>query len=85
MVKTEYLEPEMVEIGSKLFNFPWWTGYSPKRHRRGFDLIIHKDPNYYRPHRLRPILMFIIMSNMNNTYIGRFSMEKSKYLEGLSQ
>ena len=31
MVKTEVLDPELAEIGWRIFNFPWCTRYSPKR------------------------------------------------------
>ena len=57
MVKTDAMESELAEIGWRRFNFPWFTGYSTKRYRKVLDLIIHKDPNDYQPHRLHPILL----------------------------
>ena len=45
MVKTEALDPELSEIGWRRLNFPCCTGYSPKRYKKGLDLIIHKYPN----------------------------------------
>ena len=37
MVKIEALEPELAEIGRRRFNFPWRTGYSSKRYRKGLE------------------------------------------------
>ena len=60
MIKTDSLDPELAEIGWRRLNFPWFTVYSPKRYRKGLDLIIHKYPNDCRLRSLRPILLFDI-------------------------
>ena len=84
MVKTEALDPELSEIGWRRFNFPWCTGYSPKRYKKRIGLIIHKDPNDCGPHRLRLILMFDIESNMHNKAPGWYAINQEEYLEVIS-
>ena len=76
MVKTEALDPELSEIGWRRFNFPWCTGYSPKRYKNGIYLIIHKDPNDCGPHRLHPILLFDVESNIHNKALGRYEINQ---------
>ena len=66
MVKTEALDPELRGIRRLRFNLPWYTGYSPKRFRQGLDLLIHKYPEDYIPHRLRPLLLLGIKTNIHN-------------------
>ena len=85
MFKTKVLDPELPEIGWRRFNFPWCTGYSPKCYRRGLDLLIHKYNNNFRPHRLRPILLFDIEANMHNKYLGRISMSQAEILDGIAR
>ena len=60
MVKTEVTYPELRELGWRRLNPPWCTCYSSKRYRIGLDILIHKDPNDFRSHRLRTILLFNI-------------------------
>ena len=84
MVKTEALDTELVETGWRRFNFPWCTGYPPKRYQRGIDLLIQKYPNNCRPYRLLPIIIFDIKSNMHNNRLGIISTSKPKNTDGLS-
>ena len=84
MVKTESLDLELVEIGWRRFNLPWCTGYSTKHYQRGLGILIHKDPNNFRPHILHPILIFDIKSNMHNKHLGRTSMIKAENLDGIA-
>ena len=85
MVKTKALDSELAEIGRQRFNFPWCTEYSPKQHHQGLYILIHRDPNDCRPHRLCTTLIFRIKANMHNNQLGRFAMRKAEYLEGLFQ
>ena len=84
IVKTKALYPEQKEIGWRGFNFLWCKGYSQKIYRRGLDLLIHKDPNDFIPHHLRPILLFDIKANLHNKNLGRTAIRKSEYLNSLS-
>lgn len=84
MVRTELDDMELAEIGWHRFNFPWCTGYSPDRFRRGLDLLLHKDPNDFRPHRLRPILLFDIEANLHNKVLGRYTMRNAEAINGLA-
>ena len=45
MVKTEILDPELVEIGWKRFNFPWYTEYSTSRYRKCLCMMFYKYPD----------------------------------------
>ena len=83
MFKTEVLDTELAEIVWQRFNFPWCTGYLPKRYRRGLNLLIHKYPNDCCPRRLRPILLFDIDENMHNKHLGRISMIQAETLDGI--
>ena len=78
------MEPELRGVGWRRFNFPWFTGYSPKKYCRGFDFLIHKDPNDCRPHRLRPILIFDIEANLQNNNIGKLTIKTAEYLDALA-
>ena len=84
MVKTEVLDTEPAKIVWHRFNFPWCTGYLPKRYRICPDLIIQKDPNNFRPHRMQPILLFNIEANMHNKHLKRTAMSQDEALDGIS-
>ena len=81
MVKTEVLDPELAKSGWHRFNFPWCTGYSPKRYQIGLDNIFHKDPNDCRLQRRWPILLFDIEANMHNKHLGRIAMSQSEIID----
>ena len=83
MVKIEVLDRELAEIGWRRFKLSWCTKYSPKRYQRGLNLLIHKEPNDFRPHRLIPILLFDIEEKMNNKHLGRMSMYQDETLDGI--
>ena len=78
MVKTEALNPEQRGIGSLLFRFPRCTRYPHREYYQALDLLINKDPDYYRQHRLSPILLFGIETKIINKNLGRHSMIKAK-------
>ena len=80
IVKTEVTNPDLRELGLHTFNSPWCTGHPPKRYRRGIDLLIHKVPNSFRPHRLIPILLFNIEANLHNKNIGKITMKTAEDL-----
>ena len=84
MVKTEVLDSELAEIGWRRFNFPWCTRYLPKRYQRGLDLLINKDSNNYRPHRLWPILLLDIWANIHNKHLGRIARRQAETLESIA-
>ena len=42
---------------------------------------MHKYPNDFRPHRLRPILLFKVEANIHNKYLGRYAMNHAEELE----
>ena len=75
------MEPELAEIGRRRFNLTCCTDYSPKRYRKGIDLLIDKYPNDCQPHRLRPIILFNIEENMHNTALGRYATNQAEDLE----
>ena len=68
MIKTEVPDPELAEIGWQYFNLPWHTGYLTNTYIQGLDIVIHKEPDDFRLHRLRPILLFNIDANMYNKH-----------------
>ena len=70
MVNMEVLYLELREIVWRRLNFPWCTDYSLNMYRRVLDLLIHIDPNDFRPHRLIPILLFDTKSNLHNKHNG---------------
>ena len=84
MVKTEVMDPEIREIGWCRFNFPCCTGYSNKKYYRGIDLLIHKYPNDFRPHCLRPILLFDIEAYIHNKHLGKLTIKTAGDLNVLS-
>ena len=83
MVKTEVIDTELREIGWRRFNLPLCTGYSPCRYHKGLDILIHKDPNYSRPHNFRPIFLFDIEANLHNKHLGKLMMNTEEHLNNL--
>ena len=77
MEKTDALDLELAEIVWQRFNLPWCMGYSLKCYQRGLDLLITKEPNDFRPHRLHTILLFDIETNMQNKHLERTTMRKA--------
>ena len=84
MIKTEAIDPELREIGWRRLKFSSCRGYSPKRYRRGLDILIHKYPNDFRSHRLRYILLFDIEKNLHNKYLGKLTMKTAEDLNALA-
>ena len=84
MVKALVLETELREIGWHRFNSLWFTGYPPKRCRRWIFLLIHKYPNDFRPHRLRPILLIDIESNIHNKHLKKLTIKTAEELNDLT-
>ena len=53
-------------------------------YHRGIDPLIHKYPNEFIPHRLRPILLFLIEANIHNKHLGKLTTKTAKYLDVLA-
>jgi hypothetical protein len=53
---------------------PMITGYSPRRHRQGVDVMLLKKENNYEVERLRTIVLFDSEANMNYKHMGRRAM-----------
>ena len=50
----------------------------------GIELPIHKDPEDFRFHQLRPILLFDIEANLNNKHLGKLYIGRSEELGALA-
>lgn len=64
-------------IGSLLYQrsqIPLITGYSPRRHREGADVMLLKKEKNYNVDNLRTIVLFDSEANMNYKHLGRRSM-----------
>ena len=48
------------------------------------DMLIYKDPEDDRPHRIRTTLLFDIKAKMHNTHICRHFIRNSEDMEGLA-
>eukprot|EP00957_Ditylum_brightwellii_P078893 5998482-Ditylum_brightwellii.AAC.1 len=75
MIKTECLDPYIVNTNWNASNFSWCTGYSPRRYRTVLDLLIHKQANNNRVDRLRPILLFDLEANIHNKRLDKEAMQ----------
>ena len=53
---------------------PMTTGYSPRRHRRGIDVMLLKKENNHQVDHLRTIVLFDSEANMNYKHMGRRAM-----------
>ena len=84
MIKTECLDPYIANTNWNASNFPWCTGYSPRRYRTGLDLLIHKRANDNRVDRLRPILLFDLEANMHNKRLGKEAMQRAEECHGIA-
>jgi hypothetical protein len=54
---------------------PMITGYSPKRHKKGTDVMLLKKENVFDVERLRTIVLFDTKANMNNKHTGKRAMD----------
>jgi Reverse transcriptase (RNA-dependent DNA polymerase). len=73
--KTGILHPSIARLLYQRSQFPMLTGYSPKRHRRGIDVMLLKKENVYDVDKLRTIVLFDTEANMNNKHTGRRAMK----------
>jgi hypothetical protein len=69
--KAACLDPTLAAIDAAWANYPYVTGYSPKRWRNGVDLMIPKKTNNTRVENLRPIVLFEVDCNQNHKRLGR--------------
>ena len=53
---------------------PMMTGYSPKRWRKGIDIMLLKDPEVYLVEKLRTIVLYEADFNHENKRLGRKAM-----------
>ena len=84
MVKIEALDLELVKIGWQRFNPRGVLNTTQNATKWGIDLIIHKYPNDWRPHKLRSIIFFDIKANMQNKHLGINATIQAKNLDGLA-
>ena len=83
MVITKASHSKLRELWRLRFNLPWCTEQSPKWHSNGLYLLIQKDPNDHRQHRIQTILLFDIEANLHKKHFGRHSIKNPEELEGL--
>jgi len=65
------------KIGPLLYHrsqIPLLTGYSPRRHREGVDVMLLKKEKNYNVNNLRTIVLFDSEANMNYKHLGRRAM-----------
>jgi exonuclease III len=65
------------KIGQLLYKrslIPMLTGYSPRRHREGIDVMLLKKEKNYNVDSLRTIVLFDSEANMNYKHLGRRAM-----------
>lgn len=72
--KASMLHPEISLLLYQRAIFPTITGYSPRRHRQGVDVMLLKKENVYDVERLRTIVLFDSEANMNYKHLGRRAM-----------
>jgi Endonuclease/Exonuclease/phosphatase family. len=56
---------------------PTTTGYSPRRHRKGIDVMLLKKENNFHIDHLRTIVLFDSEANMNYKHLGRRAMHRA--------
>ena len=84
MVKTEAMDPELRGIGWCRFNFTKCTDYYPKRYYIGTDLLIHKYPNDFGPHRLIPIILSDIEADLHHKHLGKIKIKTAEELNAFA-
>jgi hypothetical protein len=60
------------------------TGYSPKRHREGMDVMLLKKENSHNVDNLRTIVLFDSEANMNYKHLGRRAMKAAVELNQIA-
>jgi hypothetical protein len=63
---------------------PMMTGYSPKRHREGMDVMLLKKENSHNVDNLRTIVLFDSEANMNYKHLGRRAMKAAVELNQIA-
>eukprot|EP00957_Ditylum_brightwellii_P154339 11745028-Ditylum_brightwellii.AAC.1 len=84
MIKTDLEDKYISQVNWHASNVPWCSGYSPKRFRKGLDLLIHKRHNDNRVSKLCPILLFDIKANMHNKRLGKEAMRRAEIIGGIA-
>lgn len=83
--KAACLDPTLAAIDAAWANYPYVTGYSPKRWRNGVDLMIPKKTNNTRVENLRPIVLFEVDCNQNHKRLGRQVMRLAEAQGGIAR
>ena len=68
------LHSDIAKVHYHMAEIPFTCGYSPRRHRKGTDLVLLKKVNDYHIEKLRTIVLFNAKCNMNHGRIGREAM-----------
>ena len=71
-------DPDIAAMDATLSCFPFLTGYSPHRWRKGLDVMIPKRAGLYNVEKLRAILLYECDYNMGNKRIGRITMARAE-------
>jgi Reverse transcriptase (RNA-dependent DNA polymerase). len=72
--KASMFHPQISVLLYKRALLPMVTGYAPRRHRQGIDVMLLKKENTYEVDRLRTIVLFDSEANMNYKHLGRRAM-----------
>jgi Reverse transcriptase (RNA-dependent DNA polymerase). len=72
--KASMYHPHIAKLLYKRALLPVVTGYAPRRHRQGIDVMLLKKENTYDVDRLRTIVLFDSEANMNYKHLGRRAM-----------
>jgi Reverse transcriptase (RNA-dependent DNA polymerase). len=73
--KASMFHPQISMLLYKRALIPMVTGYAPRRHRQGIDVMLLKKENIYEVDRLRTIVLFDSEANMNYKHLGRRAMQ----------
>jgi hypothetical protein len=61
----------VTEVDTILANLPYRFGFSPRRWRKGLDVMLEKKPGVRQLNKLRAILLYEADFNQNNKRLGR--------------
>jgi len=76
--------PRIGNLLDKRSQIPIFTGYTPRRHREGLDVMLLKKAQNYNVDSLRTIVLFDSEANMNNKHTGRRAMDAAIQLNTIA-
>ena len=82
--KADALVPHLAELDATMANIPIITGYTPKRWRRGLNVMIEKKEGGMNVEKMRIILLYEADFNQVNKIVAKRLMDRAEEEKALA-